>query len=384
MLHEKDKNKSLSLLIIPFLLFDIMKLCKNKLTKIQNNGGYIMFNQTDTLQFLEDLLNINSPTGYTKQAIDFLRTEIEALGVKTSTTHKGNLIAYIEGEDTSVTRALSGHVDTLGLMVRSINSDGTLNLTKLGGPLTPTLDGEYCDIITRSGHVYTGTILSTSPSIHVFKDASKKEREIDNLVVKIDERVASKEDVERKLGIQNGDIVAYDPKTVVTSSGFVKSRFLDDKASVALLVSLIKAIKAEDVKPKTNLQFIFTAYEEVGHGASYLPEEITELLAVDMGCIGEDLSCTEYDVSICAKDSSGPYDYEMVSSLIEYAKEEELDYAVDIYPMYGSDASAALSGGANIKAALIGPGVANSHGMERTHVDALLNTYKLLVKYVEN
>src|SRR5699024_5247306 len=343
-----------------------------------------MFNQEETVEFLKELLSINSPTGYTKEVIDFLRKEIEAVGVETTTTHKGNLISYIEGEDTSVTSALSGHVDTLGLMVSSINSDGTLNLTKLGGPLTPTLDGEYCDIITRNGDVYTGTILSTSPSIHVFKDASKKERDIDNLVVKIDERVSSKEDVDRKLNIQNGDIVAYDSKTVVTKSGFIKSRFLDDKASVAVLVNLIKAIKAGNVTPKTNLQFIFTVYEEVGHGAAYLPEEVSELLAVDMGCIGEDLDCTEFDVSICAKDSSGPYDYDMVSNLIEYAKDEDLDYAVDIYPMYGSDASAALSGGANIKAALIGPGVANSHGMERTHIDALLNTYKLLVKYIEN
>lgn len=343
-----------------------------------------MFNQEEIVEFLKELLNINSPTGYTKEVIDFLRKEIEAVGVETTTTPKGNLIAHIEGEDTSVTRALSGHVDTLGLMVRSINSDGTLNLTKLGGPLTPTLDGEYCDIITRNGDVYTGTILSKSPSIHVFKDASKKERDIDNLVVKIDERVLSKEDVDRKLNIQNGDIVAYDPKTVVTKSGFIKSRFLDDKASVTVLVNLIKAIKAGNVTPKTNLQFIFTVYEEVGHGAAYLPEEVKELLAVDMGCIGDDLDCTEFDVSICAKDSSGPYDYDMISNLIEYAKDEDLDYAVDIYPMYGSDASAALSGGANIKAALIGPGVANSHGMERTHIDALLNTYKLLVKYIEN
>ncbi|QYA48449.1 M42 family metallopeptidase [Nosocomiicoccus ampullae] len=343
-----------------------------------------MFNQEETVEFLKELLSINSPTGYTKEVIDFLRKEIEAVGVETTTTPKGNLIAYIEGEDTSMTRALSGHVDTLGLMVRSINNDGTLNLTKLGGPLTPTLDGEYCDIITRNGDVYTGTILSKSPSIHVFKDASKKERDIDNLVVKIDEHVSSKEDVDRKLNIQNGDIVAYDPKTVVTKSGFIKSRFLDDKASVAVLVHLIKAIKAGNVTPKTNLQFIFTVYEEVGHGAAYLPEEVTELLAVDMGCIGEDLDCTEFDVSICAKDSSGPYDYDMISNLVEYAKDEDLDYAVDIYPMYGSDASAALSGGSNIKAALIGPGVANSHGMERTHIDALLNTYKLLVKYIEN
>ncbi|UJF14766.1 M42 family metallopeptidase [Jeotgalibaca sp. MA1X17-3] len=342
-----------------------------------------MFKKEATISFLEELLSINSPSGYTTNAIDFLRETIEAIGYETISTPKGNLIVHVDGKDRHQTRGLSAHVDTLGLMVRSIKSDGTLALTKLGGPLTPTLDGEYCEIITRDGKIYTGTILSTSPSIHVFKDAATKERDVDNLIVKIDERVKNEEDV-KNLGIQNGDIIAYDPKTMVTDSGFIKSRFLDDKASVAILVSILKMLKEEGVVPATNLKFIFSTYEEVGHGASWIPEDITELLAVDMGCIGLDLDCTEYDVSICAKDSSGPYDYEMTTRLINFAKNKELDFAVDIYPMYGSDASAALRGGANIKAALIGPGVASSHGMERTHIDAIENTFHLIQEYIQN
>lgn len=342
-----------------------------------------MFKRDGTISFLTKLLSINSPTGYTNNAVSFLRETIEDIGYETMTTPKGNLIVQVDGENAEVTRGLSAHVDTLGLMVRSINSDGTLSLTKLGGPLTPTLDGEYCEIITRDDKVYTGTILSKSPSIHVFKDASTKERDIDNLIVKLDERVESKEDVEN-IGIQNGDIVAYDPKVVVTDSGFIKSRFLDDKASVAVLVSILKMMKQEEVTPSTNLKFIFSTYEEVGHGAAWIPEDITELLAVDMGCIGLDLDCTEYDVSICAKDSSGPYDYDMTTKLMNFAKDKALNYAVDIYPMYGSDASAAMRGGANIRAALIGPGVASSHGMERTHIDALENTYELIKEYIGN
>lgn len=342
-----------------------------------------MFKRDGTISFLTKLLSINSPTGYTNNAVSFLRETIEDIGYETMTTPKGNLIVQVDGENTEVTRGLSAHVDTLGLMVRSINSDGTLSLTKLGGPLTPTLDGEYCDIITRDDKVYTGTILSKSPSIHVFKDASTKARDIDNLIVKLDERVESKADVEN-IGIQNGDIVAYDPKVVVTESGFIKSRFLDDKASVAVLVSILKMMKQEEVIPSTNLKFIFSTYEEVGHGAAWIPEDITELLAVDMGCIGLDLDCTEYDVSICAKDSSGPYDYDMTTKLMNFAKDKGLNYAVDIYPMYGSDASAAMRGGANIKAALIGPGVASSHGMERTHIDALENTFELISEYIQN
>lgn len=342
-----------------------------------------MFKKEETISFLVELLSINSPTGYTRRAINFLKTRIEEVGYEAEITPKGNLIVQVDGQDTSQTRGLSAHVDTLGLMIRSINSDGTLSLTTLGGPLTPTLDGEYCEIITREGKTYTGTILSKSPSIHVYKDASTKERDIDNLAVKLDEAVTDKDDVE-KLGILNGDIVAYDPKVVVTDSGFIKSRFLDDKASVAVLVSLLKTLKEKEIVPTTNLKFIFSTYEEVGHGASWIPEDITELLAIDMGAIGLDLACTEFDVSICAKDSSGPYDYDLTTQLINHAKDKELDFAVDIYPMYGSDASAALRGGANVRAALIGPGVSSSHGMERTHIDALENTFKLINEYIQH
>lgn len=342
-----------------------------------------MFNKEETISFLKELLLINSPTGYTKNATKFLEETLIESGYQPYYTPKGNLLVNIEGKDSTKTRGLSAHVDTLGLMVRSINDDGTLVLTTLGGPLTPTLDGEYCEIISREGKVYSGTILSTSPSIHVYKDASTKERDIDSLMVKIDERVENKEDVQ-KLGIQNGDIIAYDPKAVITESGFIKSRFLDDKASVAILVSILKTLKKKNIQPATNLTFIFSTYEEVGHGASWIPTDITELLAVDMGCIGDDLDCTEYDVSICAKDSSGPYDYELTTQLTQYAKNKNLNYAVDIYPMYGSDASAALRGGANVKAALIGPGVSSSHGMERTHIDAIENTFHLIAEYIKN
>lgn len=342
-----------------------------------------MFDQEKTVSFLKEILSIPSPTGYTKNAIDFLRETIEEWGYESETTSKGNLILRVSGKHPEETRGLSAHVDTLGLMVRSINSDGTLALTKLGGPLTPTLDGEYCELITREGEVYTGTILSKSPSIHVYKDASSQERDIDNLAVKLDEEVTNKEEVQ-ELGILNGDIIAYDPKVQVTDSGFIKSRFLDDKASVAVLMSILKHIKEENIIPSTNLVFIFSTYEEVGHGSAWIPPEITEFLAVDMGAIGLDLEASEFDVSICAKDSSGPYDYELTTRLINYAKDKELNFAVDIFPMYGSDASAALSAGANIKAGLIGPGVSNSHGMERTHVDALENTFELLLEYITN
>ena len=260
--------------------------------------------------------------------------------------------------------------------------NGHLRITNLGGLLFPTLDGEYCRIHTRSGKVYTGTILSTSPSVHVYKDSRSKTRDEDNMYIRLDEKVTSKKDT-IALGIDNGDFVAIDTKFEFTESGYVKTRFLDDKASVFILVTYLQRLKEMNKVPECNLKVIFTTYEEVGHGASQVPA-IDELLAVDMGCIGTDLSCTEEQVSICAKDGSGPYDYKMVSKLIELAKKEEINYAVDIYPFYSSDASAALRGGADIKGALIGPGIHASHGMERTHIKGIINTIKLVESYIDN
>lgn len=340
-----------------------------------------IFDKNYVLNFAKQLLEIDSPTGYCHNAIQFLKQEAEALGYQTSYNEKGNLFVHVKGKSNERTVGLSAHTDTLGLMVRSIKSTGALSLTTLGGPILPTLDGEYCRIITRSGAIYTGTILSTSPATHVYPDASSVTRDLDHLEVRIDEIVKTKEDVQ-KLGITNGDFVAIDPKTTITESGFIKSRFLDDKISAAVLFGILKYLKENQIVPNYNCLIMMSTYEEVGHGAACMPDEVSELLAVDMGCIGLDLECSEYDVSICAKDSSGPYDYFMTSKLIDLAKKHELNYVVDIYPFYGSDVSAALRGGNDLRGALIGPGVHASHGMERTHYHALEQTMNLIIAYL--
>lgn len=339
------------------------------------------FNKEYVCTLAKQILNIDSPTGYTKKAIDFMDEEVQKLGYKTTRNQKGNLIIHVEGKDTKHTLGLGAHLDTLGLMVRAIKDNGKLAITKVGGPCLPTLDGEYCKIYTREGKIYTGTILSCSPSVHVFSDASSLERKEDTMEVRIDEVVYSKADVE-KLGICNGDFIAIDTKTTITERNFIKSRFLDDKISVCALMGVLKYLSDNQIKPERNLKIVFSTYEEVGHGSSSIPQEIEEFLAVDMGCIGQDLACTEQDVSICAKDSSGPYDYEMITRLVNLAKENKLKYVVDIYPQYSSDVSAALRGGNDIKGALIGPGVHASHGMERTHYDGVENTMALILAYI--
>lgn len=340
-------------------------------------------NKNLVLNMAKKILEFDSPTGFCFEIINKIEEIIKGYGYKFERTNKGCGVITIEGESDEQTIGLCAHVDTLGAMVRSITPSGTLKFTILGGPILPTLDSEYCKIRTRDGRIYTGTFLSTSPAVHVFEDSRSKPRDEKNMEVRIDEVVKSKEDV-LELGIAPGDFIFIDPKTSITESGFIKSRFIDDKGSVAALIGLLEMMNRENIKPKYTTKILISIYEEVGHGLAYIPSDITELIAVDMGCIGDDLSCSEYQVSICAKDSSGPYDYGMTTKLVNLAKDNNIDYAVDIYPMYGSDVSAALRAGNDIRGALIGPGVHASHGMERTHYKALENTIKLLCLYLTN
>ena len=327
------------------------------------------------------LLAVDSPSGFTHNAVETAEHMARLAGYETRRTNKGNLIIDVPGREGGKEIGLCAHIDTLGLMVRSLTGDGMLKITKVGGPLLPTLDGEYCRIYTRGGKVYTGTILSLSPAVHVFEDAATRPREEKELAVRIDEKVKSREDVEA-LGIAPGDFVCFDPKTEVTDSGFLKSRFIDDKGSAACLLTLLDLAAEQGLRPRYHTQVCLTVYEEVGHGGATLPV-VDELLAVDMGCVGDDLSCTEYQVSICAKDSNGPYDYGMVSRLVELARNNGVDYAVDIYPRYGSDVAVAWCAGMDARGALIGPGVHASHGMERTHFDGMKATIDLVGLYLD-
>lgn len=341
-----------------------------------NNNTY-----KEILDFAKEILNIPSPSGYTKNIISYLKNICINNNYKYEVLNNGNLVIDVKGDD-DYTIGISAHVDTLGAMVCAINNDGTLKFTQIGSPSLPTFDGEYCTIHTRTGKTYQGTFLSNSPAVHVFKDSRTLERNEENMHIRIDELVSNKDDV-CKLDIANGDFVSLETKTTITESGFIKSRFLDDKLSVAIIFKFLELLKKENIRLKHNLKIIITALEEIGCGASYMPR-IDELLAVDMGCVGRHLDGSETKVSICAKDSGCPYDYDMTTKLINLAKDNELDYTVDVFPYYSSDVRAALSGGNNIKGALIGSGVAASHGMERTHIKGVENTFKLLIYYILN
>lgn len=323
----------------------------------------------------------DSPTGYNKNVNQLLLELLEKIGYQAQLTNKGNVKVFISGKDHSKKVATSAHVDTLGLMVRSINANGTLSVTNVGGPSIPTLDGEYCKIMTRDGRSYSGTILCSSASVHVYEDAKSKARDLDSMMVRIDEKVNSKDDVVA-LGIQNGDYIFIDPKTTITPSGFLKSRFIDDKGSVCAILGVLKELKDKGELPAYDTYVYFVNQEEVGHGAATTDSFVDEFVTVDMGCVGKDLAGNEYEVSICAKDSGGPYSYELTTKLVNLAKENNVQFVVDIFPFYGSDIGAAWRSGVDCAGALIGPGVHASHGMERTHLDAVENTMKLLYLYL--
>lgn len=326
---------------------------------------------------LKALTAIPSPTGFTKHATNYLVETLTAMGLSPEVSNKGNVLVCLGGEGNPL--VLASHIDTLGAMVRAIKDNGRLRPTTLGGHQWRTADGENCTVHTRDGRTYTGVVLNTEPSAHV---ADEKVEQVEkNMEVLLDENVGTADET-RALGIQNGDIIAMDPRTTVTPSGYIKSRFLDDKLSASILLGLARAAAVGEVSLARKVSLLFTVYEEVGHGGSFVPADTRDMISVDMGCVGADLACTEREVSICAKDSGGPYNYDLVSELAGIAAELELGYAIDVYPHYGSDVEATLTAGYDIRHGLVGPGVYASHNYERSHTDGVRNTYELLRAYV--
>ena len=293
------------------------------------------------------------------------------------------MVADLGGADEDDALWLEAHLDTLGGMVSEIKSNGRLRISPLGGMNPNNAEAENCRVITKFNGIYEGTLQLDNASIHVNGSYNDTVRKFSCMEVVLDEDVKTADDT-KALGISAGDIVCFDPRSRVTEKGYIKSRFLDDKLSVGILLGLAKYLRDEGVTPKRKVYAHVTVYEEVGHGgAGSVPPGVTEAISVDMGCVGEGLSCTEKQVSICAKDSGGPYSYDVVKRLIAAAKKEEADYAVDVYPHYGSDVEATLQAGYDIRHGLIGAGVYASHGYERSHKDGVKNALLVLKGYLE-
>lgn len=329
-----------------------------------------------------ELLAIDSPTGFTKVAADWVKKEFEALGFSATLTNKGGVLVDLGGADAENALLLEAHTDTLGGMVAEVKGNGRLRLTNLGGMRAENSETENVRVYTRTGRVIEGTLQLCNASVHVNGAFADTKRSFDTTEVLLDENVKSADDA-RTLGIEVGDIVCFDPRTRVTASGYIKSRFLDDKLSVGILLGFAKYLADNRIPLSRRVYIHVTVYEEVGHGgAASVPAGVTEAISVDMGCVGDGLTCTERQVSICAKDSGGPYSYEVVGKLIDAAKATGADYAVDVYPHYGSDVEATLGGGADVRHGLIGSGVYASHGYERSHRDGVKNTLLVLRGYL--
>ena len=329
-----------------------------------------------------ELLAIDSPTGFTKVAAEWVKKEFEALGFSATLTNKGGVLVDLGGADAENALLLEAHTDTLGGMVAEVKGNGRLRLTNLGGMRAENSETENVRVYTRTGRIIEGTLQLCNASVHVNGAFADTKRSFDTTEVLLDENVKSADDA-RALGIEVGDIVCFDPRTRVTASGYIKSRFLDDKLSVGILLGFAKYLADNRIPLSRRVYVHVTVYEEVGHGgAASVPAGVTEAISVDMGCVGDGLTCTERQVSICAKDSGGPYSYEVVGKLIDAAKATGADYAVDVYPHYGSDVEATLGGGADVRHGLIGSGVYASHGYERSHRDGVKNTLLVLRGYL--
>ncbi|MCR5808359.1 MAG: M42 family metallopeptidase [Clostridiales bacterium] len=339
------------------------------------------FDKEYCIEAFKRLLAADSTTGQYEEVQNVLSGLLDEIGYSYEATHKGGLITDMGGEGNAL--VVSAHIDDIGLMVRHINRDGTLNVCPVGGLYPFYCVTENVRIHTRDGKVFTGCICRTPNSVHVTEEELRNVLPDfrTNVCVVLDVDVKNAEDV-RKLGIETGDMIALDPRMTV-ANGYIKSRFIDDKACVAVLLAAMKAIKEKGLKLNRKVYAYFAAYEEIGHGTSWLPEGVRDFLAIDIAPTGPDQNSDEHKVSIFAKDSRYPYHWGLTNELRSAAIRSGADYVIDIFtPHYGTDGDTSIAAGHDIRHAAIGPGTANSHGYERTHIDGLEATYKLLMAYL--
>lgn len=334
-----------------------------------------------TLKITKEILQIPSPAGYTEKAMNRIAEELDVLGYEYRYSKKGCLIVKIEGYDKTYTRLLSAHIDTLGAIVKKVKSNGRLELLNIGGYAWGSVEGENVLIHTLDGREYEGTVLPVKASVHVYGDIPREmQRTAENMEVRLDEEVYSEDDT-RSLGISQGDFVSYYTKTKITESGYIKSRYLDDKLCVAQVLTYLKYLKDNEKKPNNNLYVYFSNFEEVGHGVSEIPKDVDEFVALDIGLVAEDAHGDEKKVSIAARDNKTVYDFGIRKKLQAVADENGINYTVGVYNRYGSDATASILQGADLRFACIGPNVDATHHYERTHIEGIIETMKLLVAY---
>lgn len=333
------------------------------------------------LDCLKELIDTPSPVSYYEEINPVIEKYGAMFDLPVTYDRKHTAYITLDGEDNSKTVMVGGHLDTLGMVVRRIDDDGCIRIRQLGGLNFCSLEGETVHVVTREGKKYSGLMVCQSHSVHVFDDAKTLTRDEKSMIVVLDEDVHSEKEV-KELGIQHGDIISLEPHFTVTDNGYIKSRFIDDKACAACALAVLKAMKEQELVPSCSVWFAFPYYEEIGHGGSYVPEEVSQYIALDIGVLGPDHAGSEKKVSICVKDNFSPYDRELTDRLITCARDAGVDFVEDVFYRYSTDANAAVRAGNNVQAAAFGMGTFSSHGMERTHVQAVMDTAKLLAAFI--
>lgn len=333
-------------------------------------------------QTLVDLLNVDSPAGLNLEMEDHIVSFVQQYGLRANRMRKGGVWADMGG--IGDTLYVMVHCDTVGLVVNGINADGTLKVTYIGGLRAHSSERANVRVHTREGNVFSGTIQrihSCAPAA----PAGFNEQPADydtNLCLVLDELVDSDKGVEM-LGIRKGDVIALAPDYVFTDNGFIKSRYLDDKVCVALMMSLIDDLMRGGVQLGRHLVVGFTMYEEVGHGGSWIPPGVQDVLSIDVAAVSPLTSSKEDAVTIYTQDSRSPYHYGMLQELMAVAERSGIDYNLDVmYPKGSTDSSSSIIAGHDVRHAAIGPGVRGIHGYERAYMTGLQNTYQLIREYV--
>lgn len=329
------------------------------------------------------IINVPSPVGYYVELNPVLEEMAQELGLSVARDNRSTTYITVPGKNPEKTIMVGAHADTLGMMVYKIEKDGKLRVRQLGGCNFNNLEGETVYVHTRDGRKYSGLFACQSHSVHVFEDARTLERNESTMMIILDQDISSKEEVQA-LGISNGDFVSIGPRMQLTENDYLKSRFIDDKGAIACVFSVLKYLKENNLQPVHDIIFAIPYNEEIGFGGTYIPDGVSEYLAIDIGLIGPDLEGNEHSVSICAKDNASPYDYTLTNRLVECAKATDTKYALDVFYRYGTDANAAMRAGNNLRAAAFGMAVYCSHGMERTHLDGMLGTTNILLEYLLN
>lgn len=334
-------------------------------------------------KFLVDLLNIPSPTGFAEPAIAFVEKELSQYKqLELSRTRKGALIAKWKVENGLPPIALTAHVDTLGAVVKEIKPNGRLKLSRIGGLQWNSVETEGVWVFTAAGEQIRGSLLIDRASGHIYgAEGSQTPRNEDHMEVRLDVKTSSEKET-RALGISVGDCVAFDPRVEVRN-GFIRSRFLDDKACVANLAAAIRSLAEAGLRPARSVYFHISNYEEVGHGAAAgIPSEVEELVSVDMAVVGEGQESDEFHATLCIKDGGGPYHEGLNKKLRTLAEKYQIPYKTDVYTFYGSDGEAFWRAGGDVALALIGPGIDASHNYERAHMDGLNATTNWIMAYL--